>query len=289
MDKDPSELWGILNWLYPNEFTSYWAFKNAYVEMGFDKKGNWKVVGPKNVNGLARKLGRRFMRHTKEQVAPELPQKIFVYEPLQMEGRQQKLYDDIRLSRDIEVKTDEGKLIVPNALAKLVRLQQAASDPTSLGTAYTGYGSIKLDWTREFISDHPELSLVVFTRFVATAQRLYSLLVADGVLTSAYYGNAAGFPQMFLDRKTNVLVATIAKGGEGLDLKFVDAAIFVDQEWSTIRMQQAYDRIHRLGITVPKMLYVLHCSTIDTLIQDAIDKKWDDAALLYEALERNIL
>lgn len=287
MDKDPSELWSILHWLYPAEFPSYWRFRQTYCLIRENYAGYPEVVGPKNTAHLAKQLSGRFMKHTKEMVVKDLPPKIFVDVPLQMEGEQLHLYEAIRKSKDIEVATERGELIIPSALAKLTRLQQVASASETLGPEFSA-PSVKVDWTVEFIDDHPELSVVVFTRFVATAQLILDKLQEGGVQACGFFGSRASFPVEFLNGEARVLVATIAKAGEGLDLKRTQAAVFVDQEWSTIKMQQAYDRIHRLGIDAPKTLYVLKCSPVDHLIADAIDKKWDDAQLVYEAVQREI-
>jgi SNF2 family DNA or RNA helicase len=256
--------------------------------MGENYLGYPVVLGPKNVDKLTKQLQGRFLKHTKEMVVKDLPPKIFVDVPLQMGDEQLRLYEDIRKSKDIEVETQKGTLVIPSALSKITRLQQAASLGLSIGPEFD-VPSVKVDWTMEFIDDHPELSVVVFTRFVATAQRILDLLQEGGVQATGFFGPRTSFPIEFLNGEAKVLVATIAKAGEGLDLKRSHAAIFVDQEWSTIKMQQAYDRIHRLGIDSPKMLYMLKCSPIDYLIAEAIDKKWDDAQLVYEAVQRQML
>jgi len=288
MDKDPSEMWSIWQWLYPQEFTSYWRFRNTYCLIGTNWAGYPIVLGPKNTDKLAKTLKGRFLKHTKEMVVRDLPPKMFIDVPLQMEGEQARLYEAVRKSKDIEVKTEKGDLIVPSALSKITRLQQIASLSAALGSEFAG-PSVKVDWTAEFIDDHPELTVVVFTRFVKTAQTILTKLVDGGVQAVGFFGQGGSFPEEFLNGEARVLVATISKGGEGLDLKHADVAIFVDQEWSTIKMQQAYDRIHRLGVTTPKMIYVLMCSTVDFLIQEAIEKKWDDAQFVYAALQRHLL
>ena len=288
MDKDPSELWSIWQWLYPSEFTSYWRFRQTYCLMGENYLGFQQVLGPRNVDQLAKQLKGRFMKHTKEMVVKDLPPKIFIDVPIQMEGEQLQMYEAIRKSKDIEVTTPQGDLVIPSALAKITRLQQAASAGITLGDEFD-VPSCKVDWTLEFIDDHPELSVVVFTRFVATAQRILDRLTEVGVQACGFFGSKKSFPIEFLNGEVRILVATIAKAGEGLDLKRTNAAIFVDQEWSTIKMQQAYDRIHRLGIDMPKNLYMLKCSPVDYLISEKIERKWDDAQFVYEAVQRHML
>ncbi len=291
MDKDPAEMWSILNWLYPSEFTSYWKFRDMYVEVETDFWGYKKAKGPKNEAHLARLLKNRFLRHTKEMVATQLPPKVFVDVPLQMGEHQAKLYHQIRTTKDLEVKTDQGKLVVASELVRFVRMQQVASAPANLGDKYAEITSCKIDWTFDFITDNPDKYIVVFARFVRTAEEVHQMLLGANIEHDCYFGGSAKsqFPMRFAMGGVKVLVATIAMAGEGLDLKHAHAAIFIDQEWSTIKMQQAYDRIHRMGATFTKFLYMLRCSPVDELIAEAIEKKWDDAQLIYNAIERNVL
>lgn len=288
MDKDPSELWSVLNWLYPSEFTSYWRFRQTYCLIGENYAGYPVVLGPRNMDHLAKVLRGRFLRHTKEQVVKDLPPRVHIDIPLQMYEAQAYLYDKIRRARDIEIQTPQGELLITNALARITRLQQVASAPSCLGDEFD-VSSVKIDWVLEFVADHPELAVVVFTRFVRTAEIISELLTESGIAVDTFFGRTNTVPINFINGGSQVLVATIAKAGEGLDLKRANAAIFVDLEWSTIKMQQAYDRVHRLGIDAPKLIYTLQASPIDVLIAEAIEKKWDDAALVYQALQRQML
>jgi SNF2 family DNA or RNA helicase len=65
-----------------------------------------------------------------------------------------------------------------------------------------------------------------------------------------------------------------------MDLPHVDTAIFIDIEWSSILMQQALDRIHRINIENVKHTYYLRCKgTNDTLLHEALNSKWSTKEL----------
>lgn len=286
-DKDVSEMWSILNWLYPYDFKSYQRFKDAYVEFGYNRGGYMVPIGPKNVAELAERLGSRFIRHTKMQVAPQMPPKIMVTIPLKMEDAQLEVYNSIRKARDIELDIGGNTFYLANALAKLGKLQQAASDPSTIGIPAN---SIKVDWVVDFVDDSPKQRVVIFCRFKATAAHIAQLLREHGHNPTEFMGTQGKkkYPQDFVDGVTNILVATIAMAGEGLDLKGTEAAIFVDREWSSIRMSQAHDRIHRIGIKQCVMIYNLSCSPVDELVDEALESKWSDKELVMKAIERHM-
>lgn len=285
MDKDPSEMWSIWNWLYPQEFSSYWRFRGRYCAMAYNYAGYPYVIGPKNLDHLAKRVRGRFFRHTKIEVADQLPEKIVVDVPLQMGPSQLALYEKIRKSRDIELEHNGGRLVIPNALSKIVRLQQAASLPRCLGDEFTEE-SVKVDWTIDFLDDNPELKVVVFAKFRKTALHVLQTLHRKKHSAVGFFGISPHneFPEDFIKGRKRVLVATIGMAGEGMNLKDADVAIFIDQEWSSIKMQQAHDRIHRLGSKAEKkLLFVLLCSPVDRLVHEALAKKWSDTELVYTA------
>lgn len=274
MEKNHNDLWSILNWIDPPVFSSYWKFHDRYTEFIMDKyTGYRKDTGVKNGQQLAKLLKRFMIQRNKEDVAPELPPKVISRVPLSMTEKQREAYLKIKNADDIVV--DIGApdpLLIVNALAKITRLQQITSDPVMLGVEAE---SAKIEWVHDWLQDNPSAKAVIFTRFRHTAEviqkRFGGVLIVGGVKT---------VPQHW-----DMVVGTIDAMGEGLNLQAADYAIFVDQHWSTIKMQQAIDRIHRMGITSTKFIYYLICKgTVDYTIAEAIENKWDEIRFIYEAM-----
>lgn len=281
MEKSPAEMWSILHWLYPRIFTSYWSFFNFYVvsEPQFHGRGH-KVIGVQNEDKLAQLVSPFVRRHTKLDVAADLPNKIVIPTRVAMLDIQHEVYQKIKHADDIVVESgpDLPPLIITNALTKITRLQQVTSYPAMLGVRS---GSAKVEWTLEWLEDHPDEIVVIFTRFRATAEFIHSRVPNSALLM----GGTDEVPVAWLNKEKRVLIGTIDAMGEGLNLQQASTAIFVDQEWSTIKMGQAYDRIHRLGITEPKIIYLLYCAgTVDSLIVEALTNKWSITEFVYAAL-----
>jgi SNF2 family DNA or RNA helicase len=285
IEKNPADLWALLNWFYPEHFTAYWEFFNEWVEWvhPYGTPPQVKVakgVKPERAKAFAKLIAPYVLRRTKAQVAPELPPKIESRVPLEMEKAQKEAYDAVRRTKDIEtiVPGRLSPLLIKNALSKIVRLQQIASDPKMLGIDAP---SVKVQWVLDYLEDNPEEIAVVFTRFRAVARRLANDCGADLLMGGVQGGGAA-----FLSGEARVLCGTIQAMGSSLNLQRARTAIFVDCMWSTIEMTQAVDRIHRIDITEPKNVIYLRCvNTVDDLVLKALDHKWSEQQLVWHFLQ----
>lgn len=136
-------LWGMLNWLYPTQFTAYWA----YVERWFDVETNMiGEIEAKTVEGLARSQEKAFgeeidavmIRRTKAEVAPDIPPKRYGGRPLKprdpespvgvwlpMTPKQEKAYREI--VEESVARLESGDLLPGGVLAELTRCKQLAS------------------------------------------------------------------------------------------------------------------------------------------------------------------
>jgi len=295
MERNIGDLWSPINWLYPKEyeFKSYWRFLNKYAVIEVHPFfGYKKVVGSQNLDELVEHIGAWTFRRTKQDVAPDLPPKIEQDVILPLQNNQKKLYDDIAQAKDIEVDLREiakevnapkevDYLLIKNTLAHIIKLQQVTSDPHNIGFDIEG---IKTQWVKDFVTDNPDTPMVVFTRFRKAAIRLARELDAALLVGGTKRPTVDIAP--WLTGKKLVLVGTIDAMGEGLDLPRASVSVFLDQVWSSSKMTQAIDRIHRLGITEPK--YILYLSiegTVDKLIIDAIRRKWSEQDLVYHYIQ----
>jgi SNF2 family DNA or RNA helicase len=291
MEKSPADLWSILNWLYPSQFRSYWGFFNEYVDFDMHPAGFRMIKGGQNLESLGRVLKPFTLRRTKFEVRDELPELLKQDVLVDMEPMQRALYDEIRKSRDIlvtlkDLDGSDRQLVIKNALGKFLRLHQAATDPKLLGDPGR-CPSAKIEWTLDYIHDNPYEKFVVFTSYHNTAIRLYEMLGASIVVGGLGKGVTDKEIADFRSGKRRTLVGTIAGLGEGVDLPEATTAIFVDSTWSTILMNQAADRIHRLGqdVETPRSVIYLHAAnTVDLLVASALERKWTEAELVYAFL-----
>jgi SNF2 family DNA or RNA helicase len=292
MEKSPADLWAILNWLHPKVFPSYWNFFEEFVEyenpwIGGHARRDIKIpLGTKKDKGgdLSRLLEPIFIRRTKKEVRPDIPPNIKHRIPITLdkEEKQYKLYSSIATAKDIEVDLSEIRspldvpsILVPNMLAKIVRLQQVLADPNILDIKAS---SAKLEWLKDYVNDNPDEPIVVFTKFRHTAKVISKMIDAQ----LAIGGTQLTLPLEGVQR----LVGTIKYIGASLNLQWASTAIFITPEWSTIDMSQALDRIHRIDITETKTTYFLRVPrTVDDLVLKALDGKWSAQELVYHFIK----
>lgn len=283
-DKNPADYWNILHWLEPHFFTSYWAFRRKFVdEVQFGEYS--KIVGVKNKEQLLKLLAPYVDKATKETVAPELPERIEQDIYVEMTPRQRKVYERIRGCKDIECDLSEfggpaEPLLLTSQAVRLMYLEQAASCPGMLEVPEPG---AKIPWLLEYIEDAPAERFIVFTRFRHTAIRLARLTEGHSSLVIGGQKDPDAEVRLFRKGVHRIMIGTIAALCEGYDFPDVGTAVFVEADPSSIKMKQALDRIHRLGIKDAKnVIYLMSKGTVDTKRIKAVRNKWTEQQLLEE-------
>lgn len=266
-DRNPADAWSILNWLEPAFFRSYWRFFEAHVSYTATPLGNGTVAktpkGIADVERFTRVLRQYSMRRLKTDVREDLPAKIETYIPITMGPAQQRIYTKLCDTPDYDIKIDDVSIPMPIVLTQILQRIKATTDPTLLGLKAP---SAKLEWVQEWVEDNDTESVIIFTRFRETAIKLHELL--GGVLI------VGGTQRPNVTPANRLIIGTTAAMGEGLDLPWIDNAIFVDCEYSSILMTQAIDRIHRISITSAKHIMYLVCEgTDDELVYGAVRDK----------------
>lgn len=271
-DRNPADIWSILNWLEPDFFASYWRFFEAHINSTTITVRNQiiKQVVPsaplRDPKGFSRLLRQFMIARKKEDIRADMPPRNDIYIDLDMSPQQARAYAKIRDAADPIVSlADDLDVSVAIILTQILREIQITTDPALLGLP-SGH-SVKLDWVDEWLKDNPDESVIIFTRFRETAQKIAS--------EHSEFTLIMGGQRPTVDSSTRRIVGTIAAAGEGLDLPHIDNAIFIDVEFSSILMQQAIDRIHRINIDNAKNVYFLRCvGSVDMLLHDALAGKW---------------
>ena len=132
MDKKPTELWSILNFLEPRKYSSYWLWSNSYER--YDRsRGYPKYLGPKCLDNMFKVIGGDFVRRRKHEVASDLPQKNVFRIPVDMTDEQMILFSEVMSSMDIEADVGGIIRVIPNVLSKMSLAQQVVSCPRGIG------------------------------------------------------------------------------------------------------------------------------------------------------------
>lgn len=185
-------LFGTLHWLWPDEFTSRWAWLGRYFELNEDRVfvrgggGQSKMV--RRVGGLRADvseqqfwddLGPRVLRRTMEEVSPEhRGLKNFFTVSCEMDNRQARQYKEF--AQDAELAVDGGIITTTGVLDYLTRSRQFANGVLRKEggrVVYTGE-SAKIDQLLEHLDQlEPGRKVVVSSQYNefldAVEKRLY--------------------------------------------------------------------------------------------------------------------
>ena len=276
-------LWGILNWLKPKDYTSYWSWVDNNFNMYVDPMTNARIVGEvRNEEKFAKTLEPLMIRRTKQEVAPELPRKLYGGTPLllrggehgptavwlEMFGTQKKAYEQMVQSAMAEL--EGGTLMANGVLAEMIRLKQFANSFGFMGGMdefFPCFPSNKFDWIVDFLEDRgidgkgPGESKVLiasqFTKHIDLfADRLTTKLkIPTFVLTGKTNENNRIRMQREFQRGTmddgspapDVFLLNTKAGGVSLTLDAADDVVIIDSTFVHDDQEQVEDRAHRLS------------------------------------------
>jgi SNF2 family DNA or RNA helicase len=280
----PHQLWGTLNWLYPQKYRGFWSWAELYynVVIGYNASKNIRDLREERRDALYTALGAMMIRRTKHEVRDDLPPKLYggtrlvpsdesspIAVWLPMGAKQQKAYDQM-LSRS-ESEVDGGTLTAIGGLAELTRLKQFASAYGRM-EARDRYvptlPSNKFDWVVQFLTerniiDHdPEepvgkvvivsqwtQMLEAFTAGLTEIKRAYSGRTPLNWVTIT--GKVTGARRteaqdIFNDPKSNVSIMFLntTAGGVSITLDAADDMILLDETHVPDDQEQAEERIN---------------------------------------------
>lgn len=297
----PQDLWSPLNWLYPQEWRSYWKFYKKYVDYieveswNGQKAGYHKIIGPKNVEQLQKEIAPYYVRHLKrgpccphhpQGVTPWLPDKTYA-DPIWVDltPKQRKAYNQMKKDMIAWVGANEDQPIAaPVTIAKLVRLQQLAlahADIDDVWSVTLIEPSSKLDALMELIKDHDEEQIVVFSQFSKIIKLLSVRLSNSKIPYASFTGETphkhrTQMVQDFQAGKIRIFAGTIKAGGVGLDLYRSSKVVFLDRSWSPAENIQAEDRLWRHGQKNSVTVYdIMARDTVDLGRHQQIALKWN--------------
>lgn len=276
-----ADAWSILNWLYPTRYRSYWQFAETLTDMAIEGFGR-RTLGTKSDPTTIQQIQQLpILARRRQDVMHDLPPQTVSRRVVDLYPEQRALYTKL-IQGQLTLPNEPNEYLSPsNAIAKLIRLQQLASDPSILGYDVP---SIKVDWVLDWCLNNPHEPVVILTKFRHTAIRLAQQL--DAALIIGSMPTSAPGVAEFKTGKRLRLVGTIDAAGESITLDRSDVLILMDRHWSAKKMAQATDRIYSMTATEPKDVYYLYAKqTVDVLIHSAIQNKWDDATMVRKFLD----
>jgi hypothetical protein len=261
----PHLLWGTLNWLRPEHYRGFWQWVETHYEVTTGYGGTRVLGGLKREDLLYKSLGGIMLRRTKEEVAPDLPPKLYMDNRLPEEtakglpigvwlefdhAKQERAYRQMAAESLADLEGRELDAI--GALAELTRLQQLASSYLA-PSGKPRPPSNKLNWLVQHLKEigyydkDPQCKVVIVSRFTSLLDMFAEELAVPyvqitGQVTGAKRTQAVDtFNSPSWD---GVCFLNTKAGGVGITLDAADEMVFLDRTHVPDDQEQAEERIN---------------------------------------------
>lgn len=268
----PVELWNALQLMDEKTWNNYWDFTRRYCGAHQTRWG-LDVGGATNLEELQQRISRYFLRRRKEDVLKELPEKVFIDVPVDMDNERQKEYDTAekefaRYLRDYKKKkyTEITKAMTAEKLTKINFLRQISV-----------WG--KVNSAREMIEGIVDSGqkVLVFSSFNAPLEKLMESFPGSVMITGKTDVSTRGeiVNKFQTDESVKVFFGGTTAAGVGITLTAASYVIFLDYSWNPADMEQALNRAHRPGTTATHLtIYQIYSKgTIDEFMKKLLVKK----------------
>lgn len=273
----PEEIFAILQFLYPKEFTSYWNFIDTYFskQLQYGKGGRrYYQVGPPNplkMQELQDFLNTMSTQRKRKEVMPWLPGKDYTQVKLPATKEQLRYLDELTQYYETE------HIIVQGVLDRLIRYRQICLDPQLLELKGK---SPKTDWVIDYLKDYPDESIIIFSKFTSylklLKEQLDPIAKTEIMIGETPLATRNTLKTRFQNKDYSVLLLNIDVGKEALTLDTASTIIFMDKYPPIGDIEQAEDRFvatTQEKASKPHKIYEL-------MIKDTYDEK------LYELLKQ---
>jgi hypothetical protein len=288
------DLWSIFRFIQPGWLGGREEFKGRYEQPLASGEAAAAVI-----ERLRLKISPFILRRTKEQVAPELPSKLFIDEFCDLSPDQQAVYKELLTEgRKLVDKTaDSGNSGASRMrmLTALLRLRQTCCDLALLGNErfnqlLVARRSAKLQRLLELIEEavNGNHRMLVFSQFQTQLREIEKCIQERGWDSLRLDGQSRNRQQL-VDKFQQpdgppVFLISLKAGGYGLNLTAADTVVHFDPWWNPAAEAQATDRAHRIGQTRPVTVYrLLTRGTVEEKVVRLQAKKRELASAIDES------
>lgn len=265
------ELYSIVEFVDRFRLGPMFRFLDAHQHV--DETG--RVVGYRNLGKISETLKPILIRRTKQEVLPELPERIDKRLFLPMTPQQMKHHEENRetVARIVQKWKRFGFLSESDQQRLMIALQnmRMSCNSTYLLDKKTDYG-FKADEALKVLSDVLEMQeskVVVFSQWLRMHELVERRLKAQKLGHVLFHGGVPGRQRKELVRQfredpdCRLFLSTDA-GGVGLNLQHADVVLNLDQPWNPAVLEQRIGRVHRLGQHRPvRVVHLIAQGTIE--------------------------
>lgn len=268
-----ADVYGILHFLYPEKFPSYWQFVDRYFKTWDSPWGQKEINGYKRKEELTEILEMISVQRKRSDVMKWIPPKQYQTIEVEMDAKQKKAYDDMLYT--FQVQDKESTIVdAPSVLAQLTRLRQICLSP---GLLNINAPSAKESFLLEWLEDNPNEQIIIFSNFSSYLKKLQFKLLdkfnepIETITGDVNKENRYEIVKQFQEGKLRIILANIQAAGVGLTLDAASTVIFLDRAYTPSENTQAEDRIVPTTENANQS-----CTIIDVICKNSVDEKIHD-------------
>lgn len=270
-------LWGTLNWLRPELYTSYWKWIGRhFIEFRDEMGGTVTTDQLKDSQAFYQEAAKVMIRRNKCQVAKDLPSKMYAGWPLDpddpsspvavwldMTLPQRRQYLRILKMGSVEI---HGEVMMTHGiLSEIVRLKQFANAPHVMEKDKPKpirSGSNKMDWIENWLDERGMLDenpaedvgkVVIASQFTSFLNMASTWFEVNGVPHHKLTGETSDKRRKLMQKQfqapggPRIFLLNTMAGGVSITLDAADDVIIVDQTTVPDDQEQVEDRAHRVS------------------------------------------
>ena len=265
----PMELYNMLNWLNPVEWSSQSRFGERYCG---GLRNDYK--GSTNRDELNQRLRQYMVRRLKVDVLEDLPLLTRTKVPIDLPRMGDYREIEKNVYAAIKELNPESKGYWVNAMDKLSVLRRAVGVQKA---------EASIPWIRNFL-DTTDRKIVLYCHhhqvidYLKEELRDYAPITITGRVKARERQRRI---ELFQSGTRERVCIINSAGGEGIDLfgrGDIDSStiLFIERQWTPAAEEQAEARLHRIGQSNPVSAYYLVArGTVDLLFDTLIDRKRD--------------
>ena len=270
----------------------FWNLAKRYCQ-AFQSRWGWDMSGAAHLDELNEKLRATcYVRRNKKDVLTELPPKQRAEVPVQISNRAEytraeheliawlrdRAQQDKNFLASIRDLPEEEQKARKEARAddvaqKTQRAEQLVKIEALKQVAARGKLEAAKEWIESFLETGEKLVIFAWHREIVNA--LAEMFSCDSITgETSLEKRQAAVDRFQSDPNCRVIALNVQAGGVGLTLTAASNVIFLELGWTPAVMDQATDRVHRIGQTNSVTAwYLLAEQTIDEDISELIESK----------------
>ena len=259
------DIWGILHFLYPKTFSSYWnfigQFYHTWEAYGFGGQKHQEIgdMLPHMIPTMQGILARISTQRKRKDVMTWLPAKDRQVIRLPATPQQAKHL------RELEEVWETDHVVTQGTLDRLIRYRQICLDPVLLGF---NERSPKTEWVLQYLKDYPDTPTILFSKFTQYLIRLQEWIQMPMICGDTTLKQRKKICDDFQTGKHNFLLLNLDACKESITLDRAEVAIFTDKYPPIGDIDQAEDRFVATTVMRAHKPHTIY----DLVIRDSYDE-----------------